>query len=88
MPNEGNKILEYKHGEKSSKVPSMVLADLESLLQKIHSCQNNPEKLTQKEKPKRTPSDYSWLHVVHLMHEKTNGVITEGKTLWKCFVKT
>ena len=44
MPNEDNKILEYKHGEKSLKAPFMVSADLESLLEKMHSCQNNPEK--------------------------------------------
>ena len=44
MPNEDNKILEYKHGEKSLKAPFMVPADLESLLENIHSCQNNPEK--------------------------------------------
>ena len=27
------------------------------------------------------------IHVVHLIHQKTNGVITEKKTVWKCFVK-
>ena len=36
MPNEDNKILEYKHGEKSLKALLMVPADLESLLEKIH----------------------------------------------------
>ena len=28
-----------------------------------------------------------WLHVVHLIHQKTNGVTTEETTVWKCFVK-
>ena len=27
------------------------------------------------------------LHAVHLMNQKTNGVITEKKAVWKRFVK-
>ena len=44
MPYEDNAILKYNHGEKSLKIPFMIYADLESLLEKMHSCQNNPEK--------------------------------------------
>ena len=44
MPNDNNKILKYNHGEKSLKAPFMIYANLECLLEKIHSCQNNPEK--------------------------------------------
>ena len=58
MPNEGNKTLKYNHGEKSLKVPFIIYADLESLLKKIHSCQNNPEKSYAKKKAKHTPSGY------------------------------
>ena len=37
MPNEDNKILKYNHGEKSMKVPFIIYADLECLLEKwIH----------------------------------------------------
>ena len=43
MPTEDNKILKYIPGKKSLKVPFIIYADLESLLQKIKSCQNNPE---------------------------------------------
>ena len=35
MPNEDNKVLKYNHGDKS---------DLERLLKKVSSYQNNPEK--------------------------------------------
>ena len=38
MPDENNKILKYNHGEKSIKAPSIIYADLESLLKKMHSC--------------------------------------------------
>ena len=34
MPTEYNKILKYNHGEKSMKVPFIIYANLESLLEK------------------------------------------------------
>ena len=51
MPNEDDKTLKYNHGEKSLKVPFVIYADLECLLEKMHSCQNNFEKsYTEKKK--------------------------------------
>ena len=44
IPDEDNKILKYIPGEKSLKVPFIIYADLECLLQKINTCQNNPDK--------------------------------------------
>ena len=44
MPGEDNKKLKYNHREKSLTAPFMIYADLECLLKKIHSCQNNLEK--------------------------------------------
>ena len=44
MPKEDNKILKYNHGEKSMKVLFIIYADLESLLEKMSTCYNNPEK--------------------------------------------
>ena len=44
MPNGKNIIFKYNHGEKSLKAPFMIYADSESILEKTHSCQNNPEK--------------------------------------------
>ena len=37
----------------------MVYADLECLLEKIHSCQNNPEKSFAEKKSRHTSSGYS-----------------------------
>ena len=34
MPKEDNKILKYKHEEKSMKIPFIIYADLVSLLEK------------------------------------------------------
>ena len=44
MPDEDIKILTYIPGKKSLKVPFIIYADLECLLQKISTCSNNPEK--------------------------------------------
>ena len=60
MPDESNKILKCNYGEKSLKAPFMIYADLECLLEKIHSCQNNLEK-SYKEKKK---SCNFWLLVI------------------------
>ena len=43
MPNEDDEILKNNHGEKSINVPAIIYADLERLLEKIYSCQNNTE---------------------------------------------
>ena len=59
MPGKDNKILEYKQGEKSMKVPFIIYADLESLLEKMNSCHNNPEKSSATKINKHTPSGYS-----------------------------
>ena len=59
MPNEGNKILKYNHGEKSMKAAFTIYADLECLLQKMSTCHNNPEKSRTTKINKHTSSDYS-----------------------------
>ena len=42
MPEKDNKISKYNHGEKSIKVTFIIYADLESLLEKMNTCHNNP----------------------------------------------
>ena len=44
MPKEAEKVLKYIHGEKLLKAPFVIYLDLECLLKKEQSCQNNPEK--------------------------------------------
>ena len=43
MPKEGKNILKYSTGGKSLKLLLIIYADLECLLQKEQSCQNNPK---------------------------------------------
>ena len=59
MPKEDNKILKYNLGEKSMRVPFIIYADLEFLLNKISTCHNNPEKSSTTKINEHTPSDYS-----------------------------
>ena len=61
MPEEDNKILKYNPGEKSLKVLFMIYADLECLLRKIDSCQNDPKISSTEKKTKHKPSGYSWI---------------------------
>ena len=46
MPEEDNKILRHNHGEKSMRAPFVIYVDLESLFEKMSTCDNNPEKLS------------------------------------------
>ena len=59
MPKEDNKILIYNHGEKSMKVVFIIYPDLESLLEKMNTCNNNPKKSSTTKINKHTPSGYS-----------------------------
>ena len=44
MSFEDTKILEFNKYCKSDKAPFIIYADLESLIEKIDVCKNNPEK--------------------------------------------
>ena len=58
MPNEDNKIIKYSQGEKTIRSPFVIYADLECLLEKISTCNNNPEESSTTEINKHTPSGY------------------------------
>ena len=59
MPEEGKNILKYSYGGKSLKVPFTIYADLECLLKKEQSCQNNPKNSYTERKAKHKPLWYS-----------------------------
>ena len=67
IPNEDNKILKYNLGEK----PTIIYADLECLLEKMHSCRNNLAKNSGKKLSTRLLVTHC-LQIVHLMQQKTN----------------
>ena len=59
MPKEDNKILKYNQEEKSMKVPFIIYADLECLLEKRSTCHHNLEKSSTTKINKHTRSGYS-----------------------------
>ena len=59
MPESVGKILKYNPGEKSLKAPFSIYLDLECLLKKVQSSQNNPEKPYTEEKARHEPSGWA-----------------------------
>ena len=59
MPTKNNNIIKYNHGEKSMKLPFVMYADLECLLEKMSTCINNPNESSTTKINKHTPSGYS-----------------------------
>ena len=59
MPIKGNNNIKYNHREKSIKLPFVIYADLEYLLEKRSTCQNDPNKSFTTKVNKHTPSGYS-----------------------------
>ena len=59
MPKQTERILKYIHGEKSLKTPFTIHLDLQCLLKKEQSCQNNPEKSYVQKKAIHEPSGWA-----------------------------
>ena len=87
MPDEDNKILKYNPGEKSLKVPFIIYADLECLLKKINTCQNNPEKSYAEKKAKHIPSGYSLVTCCSFDKSKNERKYYRGKDSMKMVCK-
>ena len=87
MPYEDNKILKYNHEEKSMRVPFIIYAGLECLLEKMHSCQNNLEKSCTEKKTKHMPSGYSLFTNCSFDATKNKLNCYRGKDCMKRFCK-
>ena len=59
MPTKNNNIIKYNRGEQFMKVPFIIYADLECLLEKMSTCINNPNESSTTKINKHTPSGYS-----------------------------
>ena len=59
MPSPNNNIIKYNQGEKSLELPFIIYADLECLLKKIDTCQNNPDLLSTTKINQHIPSGCS-----------------------------
>ena len=59
MPSPDNNLIKYNQGEKSLELPFIIYADLECLLKKIDTCQNNPDLSSTTKINQHIPSRYS-----------------------------
>ena len=87
MPTNDNNIIKYNQGEKSIKLPFVIYADLECLLEKISTCQNNPSESSTTEINKHTPSGYSLF--MHCSFDKSKNKLDyyRGEDCMKKFCK-
>ena len=79
MPDEDKKILKFNPGEKSLKAPHIICADLECLLKKINTYQNNQEKSYTEKKAKHVPSSYSLITCCSYHKSKNERKYYRGK---------
>ena len=87
MPEEDNKILKYNHGEKSMMQPFVIYFDFESLLGKLDTYRNDPEKSSTTKMNKYIPSGYS-MFTCCLFDAKENKLDSyRGKDCMKKFCK-
>ena len=85
MPTKDNNITKYNHGEKSMKVPFIIYADLECLLEKMSTCINNPNESSTTKINKHTPSGY-WIFTSCSFDESRNKLnYYRGKDCMKKF---
>ena len=87
MPTKDNNTIKYNQGEKYIKLPFVVYADLECLLEKMSTCQNNPNESSTTEINKHTPSGYSLF--THCPFDKSKNKLNHyrGKDCMKKFCK-
>ena len=87
MPTKDSNIIKYNQGEKSIKLTFIIYADLECLLEKMSTCQNNPNESSTTEINKHTPSGYSLF--TYCSFDKTKNKLNyyRGKDCMKKFCK-
>ena len=59
MPSPNNNLIKYNQGEKFLKLPFVIYTDLECILKKIDTCQNNPDLSSITKINQHIPSGYS-----------------------------
>ena len=87
MPTKDNNIIKYNHGEKSMKIPFIIYADLECLLEKMSTCINNPNESSTTKINKHTPSGYSIFTSCSFDESKNKLNYYRGKDCMKKFCK-
>ena len=85
MPDAENNILKSKLGKKSLKHAFIIYADLECLLLKMNTCNNNPNKSYATAKALHKPSGYCLLTSCSFDKSKNKQTYYRGKDCMKRF---
>ena len=87
MPTKDNNSIKYNQGEKSMKLPFTIYADLKCLLEKMSTCQNNPNEPSTTKINKHTPSGYSLFTHCSFHNSKNKLNYYRGEDCMKKFCK-
>ena len=79
MPTKDNNTIKYNQGEKSIKLPFVTYVDLECLLEKISTCQNNLNESSTTEIKNIHHRVIRYLRIVHSINQKINLIIIKEK---------
>ena len=85
MPSEDTKILEFNQYQKSDKAPFIIYVDLESMIEKIDGCKNDPENSSTTKVSKYIPSAFSMSTISSLKGIKKRHDVYRGKDCMKKF---
>ena len=89
MPDKDNNILKYNPREKCMRVSFIIYAHLESLLENISTCHNDPEKLLTTKINRYTPSSNSFFtHCLFYTTKNREPDCYRGKECVENFCKT
>ena len=87
IPTKDSNIIKYNHGEKSIKMPFTIYADLGCLLEKMDTCENDPNKSCTTKINKHTPSGHSIFTHCSFDESKNNLNYYRGDDCMKKFCK-
>ena len=88
MPSEDNKILEFNQYQKPDKVPFIIYADLECLIEQTDRYKNNPENLSTTKVSEHISSGFSMFTISSFKSLQNNHDVYKGKDCMKKFCES
>ena len=88
MPSEDINILEITQYQISDKVPFLIYADLECIIEKIDGCRNNPENSSTTKLSKHIPSGFSMSKISSFRSMENKHDVYKGKDCMKKFCES
>ena len=88
MSPEDTKILQFNQYHKSDKVPFVIYADLESLIEKTDGCKNNPENSSTTKAGQHIPPGFSMFTISSFKSIENKHDVYGGKDRMKKFCES